>query len=182
MNDSTRLRRDHAKVYMWFDGAHHHLWLAVACSLAIISLTGCKTVVPSVLTENRAGEALTQVVIPAQGDRDEVPVGVNRDDVVAQVHTDSGSSIVIAENKKRSVSDWVLGKRKYTAYLDNKAVIEAKVVQKQGKEMVTQPKAPWWKWPLYILIALTVLVFIYFLRPIIALFRSLIDFMGRLKK
>lgn len=158
------------------------LWLAIVCAIVIVALTGCKTVIPSVLTESRAGEALTQVVIPAQGDRDEVPVGVNKDDVVAQVHTDSGSTIVIAENKDRTIVDRVMGKKKYTAYLDNKAVAEAKEVQKQGKEMVAQPKAPWWKWPVYALIGIAALAFIYFLRPIIALLKSLVDFMGRLKK
>lgn len=158
------------------------MMLRILLLLSLLIVSGCKTVTPSVLTEDRSGEPLTQVEIPSQGDRGEIPVGVDAGDVVAQVHTDSGSTIVIAENKDRSIVDRIRGKKKYKAYLNNEAVKEAETVKKQGEEMVTQPKAPWWKYPLYALIGLIVLVFIYFLRPLIDLLRAGIEWMGRFKR
>lgn len=152
-------------------------------ALFLLVLTfGCKSVAPAVLTQDRSGDPMVQVDIPAAGDRGEIPMGVDAGDVVAQVHTDSGSTIVIAKTPKRSLTDKVLGKRKYTAYLDNKAVSEAKVVSVRGDDMVSQPRAPWWKWPIYFLVAVIGALFLYFMRPLCEMVKEVVSIANRFRK
>lgn len=120
--------------------------LMVLALLALISLTGCAGVKPPVvLTETRQGEAVVMAPVPETGSRRDVPVGVAPRDVVAKVETKSGAKVWLV--KKGPLKEPVMYQN----------------VQAQAEGLtVSQPKDPWWKWPVVGLVFIAVMAGIIF--------------------
>ena len=120
---------------------------------SFIIIFGCRSIVPpSVLTEDRAGHALIMTAIPETGPRRDAPADVAPRHVQATVTTRTGAKVIIVKKPFH----------KPVAYANEQATAE-------GLE-VTQPKDPWWKWLVLILIAVGTALVIYFLEHIKRLF------------
>lgn len=104
-------------------------------SLLLLSIVGCKSVTPpTVITETKQGEVLTMSSIPEIGSRAEVPVEVAPRDVI-KIETPTGGKVFIVKKLFH----------KPVAYTNEQGKIE--------QLKVTQPKDPWWKWPVLVLSA-----------------------------
>lgn len=109
-------------------------------------LVGCRSLpAPVVLTETRQGEPVTMAPVPETASRRDVPVGVAPRDVVAKIETKTGAKV------------WVVRK----GPLKEPVMYQNAQAQAEGLT-VTQPKDPWWKWPLFIGTAFAVAFVVYF--------------------
>jgi hypothetical protein len=116
--------------------------------ITLVLLFGCPKNPPSVLTSDRSGNVLTMQTIPETGARSDTPTGVAPRQVTAEVITKTGAKATIVKKPFR----------KPVVYLNEQAKAEGL--------SVVQPKDPWWKWPLIILIVLGAGAAVYFLKQI----------------
>ena len=117
-------------------------------------LSACPhTTSPVVLTEDKAGNALTMAAIPESGSRKDVPADVAPRNVIAEVQTPTGGHVLIVKKPF------------------HKAVEYSNAQAKAEGLTIVQPKDPWWKWPAIVGGALAFAALLYFLAPLIGLLR-----------
>ncbi len=125
------------------------LWKTIAVFALLALLLGCRTIAPPVtITQDRAGETLYASEVPETGSRKETPAGVAPRNVTAEVKTKTGAKAIIV---KRPFREPIM-------YLNEQARAEGLTV--------TQPKDPWWKWPVFFLAAVGIALGIYFLNKL----------------
>ena len=129
---------------------------------SLFLLFGCKTLPPPVtLTETKSGEQVMEYEIQQTESRKDVPVNVDPRDVVAKVETKTGAKA------------WVVDKQRWNPFNDVQVFKNEQAKVEDLK--IAQPKSPWWKWPVTVLIFIAVLAVVVFLDKI----RKLVFFWRR---
>lgn len=115
-----------------------------ALMIITLLLTACGTISPPiVLTETKQGEPVTMTTVEETADRKDVPADVAPREVVAKIETKTGAKV------------WVVKK----SVFKSPVVYQNAQAKKEGLT-VEQPKDPWWKWPLTVLILIAVIAIV----------------------
>lgn len=117
--------------------------------IMLLVLIGCKSIVPTVLTETKQGEPVTMTKVQETASRTDIPADVAPRQVVAKVETKSGAKV------------WVVKKSPFKS-----PVVYQNQQAKDEGLTVAQPRDPWWKYPAIVAGILAILALLYFWRTI----------------
>ena len=120
---------------------------------SLVLLFGCRSMpAPVIVSETRSGEQVMEYEIQQTESRQDVPVNVDPRNVVAKVETKTGAKA------------WVVDKQRWNPF--NEVQVFKNEQAKTEELKIAQPKVPWWKWPVTVLIFLAVLATVIFLDKI----------------